>query len=161
MSQPAKSVMVAPSRSCTERSGVSRTVEFTRLILAGLRIFFSWRPGQVSSAGRVRKRMFVGMHEGMAILTPEQVATELAATPDWLISDGQLTLTVTRKGLRDALLFVNAVGFLAERAQHHPDIAIAWNAVTLSLSTHSAGGLTERDFALGRQVSGLVSPPEP
>jgi 4a-hydroxytetrahydrobiopterin dehydratase len=100
--------------------------------------------------------MFVGMHEGMAILTPEQVATELAATPDWLISDGQLTRTVTRKDFRDALLFVNAVGFLAERAQHHPDIAIAWNAVTLSLSTHSAGGLTERDFALARQVSDLV-----
>ncbi len=92
----------------------------------------------------------------MAILTPEQVATELAATPDWLISDGQLTRTVTRKDFRDALLFVNAVGFLAERADHHPDIVIAWNAVTLSLSTHSEGGLTERDFGLARHVSGLV-----
>jgi 4a-hydroxytetrahydrobiopterin dehydratase len=92
----------------------------------------------------------------MALLTPEQVATELAATPDWLISDGQLTRTVTRKDFRDALLFVNAVGFLAERAEHHPDISIAWNAVTLSLSTHSAGGLTENDFGLARQVSDLV-----
>jgi len=92
----------------------------------------------------------------MALLTPEQVATELAATPDWLISDGQLTRTVTRKDFRDALLFVNAVGFLAERAEHHPDIFIAWNAVTLSLSTHSAGGLTENDFGLARQVSDLL-----
>ena len=92
----------------------------------------------------------------MALLTPEQVATELAATPDWLISDGQLTRTVTRKDFRDALLFVNAVGFLAERAEHHPDISIAWNAVTLSLSTHSAGGLTENDFGLARQVSDLL-----
>jgi len=96
------------------------------------------------------------MHGDMAILTPEQVATELAATPDWLISDGQLTRTVTRKDFRDALLFVNAVGFLAERADHHPDIAIAWNAVTMSLSTHSAGGLTGKDFALARQISGLL-----
>jgi 4a-hydroxytetrahydrobiopterin dehydratase len=96
------------------------------------------------------------MHDDMALLTPEQVATELAATPDWLIGDGQLTRTVTGQDFRDALLFVNAVGFLAERAGHHPDIAIAWNAVTLSLSTHSAGGLTEKDFALARQISGLV-----
>jgi 4a-hydroxytetrahydrobiopterin dehydratase len=96
------------------------------------------------------------MQDGMAILTAEQVATELATTPDWLISDGQLTRAVTRKDFRDALLFVNAVGFLAERADHHPDIVIAWNAVTLSLMTHSAGGLTERDFALARQISGLL-----
>jgi 4a-hydroxytetrahydrobiopterin dehydratase len=91
----------------------------------------------------------------MATLTPEQVATELAATPGWLISDGQLTRTVTRKDFRDALLFVNAVGFFAERADHHPDILISWNAVTFTLSTHSAGGLTGKDFALARQVNEL------
>ena len=47
---------------------------------------------------------------------------------------------MTRKDFRDALLFVNAVGFLAERANHHPDISIAWNEVTLSLvRTRRAG----------------------
>src|SRR6185437_3355428 len=132
MSQPANSVIVAPSRSCTVRSGVSRTVKVTSLILA-----------------------VAGMDESMATLTNEQVATELAATPGWLISDGQLTRTVTRADFRDALLFVNAVGFLAERAGHHPDITIAWNAVTLNLITHSAGGLTTADFALARQISEL------
>jgi 4a-hydroxytetrahydrobiopterin dehydratase len=95
------------------------------------------------------------MDDGMATLTPEQVATELAATPGWQISDGQLTRTVTRKDFRDALLFVNAVGFLAERANHHPDVLIAWNAVTLNLMTHSAGGLTGNDFALARQINEL------
>jgi 4a-hydroxytetrahydrobiopterin dehydratase len=97
------------------------------------------------------------MDESMATLTPAQVATELAATPGWLVSDGQLTRTVTRKDFRDALLFVNAVGFLAERANHHPDILISWNAVTLSLVTHSAGGLTNMDFALARQINELSS----
>ena len=96
------------------------------------------------------------MQPGMSTLTTEQVATELAATPDWTVSDGQLTRTVTRKDFRDALLFVNAVGFLAERANHHPDISIAWNAVTLTLISHSAGGLTGKDFALARQISGLL-----
>jgi 4a-hydroxytetrahydrobiopterin dehydratase len=95
------------------------------------------------------------MDEDMATLTPGQVVTELAATQGWQVSDGQLTRTVTRKDFRDALLFVNAVGFLAERAEHHPDILIAWNAVTLTLSTHSAGGLTEKDFTLARQISQL------
>lgn len=91
----------------------------------------------------------------MATLTPEQLASELAATPGWTISDGQLTRTVTRGDFRDALLFVNAVGFLAERAAHHPDISVSWNKVTLYLVTHSAGGLTARDFTLAREVSQL------
>jgi 4a-hydroxytetrahydrobiopterin dehydratase len=95
------------------------------------------------------------MDGGMATLTPEQVATELAATPGWQVSDGQLTRTVTRKDFRDALLFVNAVGFLAERANHHPDVLIAWNAVSLNLITLSAGGLTGNDFALAREINGL------
>jgi 4a-hydroxytetrahydrobiopterin dehydratase len=92
----------------------------------------------------------------MATLTPEQVATETAATPGWQVSDGELTRTVTRKDFRDALLLVNAIGFLAERAEHHPDILISWNTVTLTLVTHSEGGLTEKDFDLARQISELA-----
>jgi 4a-hydroxytetrahydrobiopterin dehydratase len=91
----------------------------------------------------------------MATLTPEQVASELAATPGWTVTDGQLTRTVTGKDFRDSLLLVNAVGFLAERAGHHPDISVSWNKVTLTLVTHSEGGLTTADFALARQVSQL------
>ncbi|HET9081420.1 MAG TPA: 4a-hydroxytetrahydrobiopterin dehydratase [Trebonia sp.] len=91
----------------------------------------------------------------MATLTQEQVASELAKTPGWQVSDGQLTRTVTRKDFRDALLFVNAVGFFAERANHHPDILVSWNAVTFTLSTHSEGGLTGKDFALARQIDEL------
>jgi len=87
--------------------------------------------------------------------TSAQVAEELAATPGWTVADGQLSRTVTRKDFRDALLYVNAAGFLAERANHHPDIAISWNKVTLSLVTHSAGGLTAKDFALARELSEL------
>ena len=125
--------MVAPSRSWTLFSGVSRTVEVTCLILA-----------------------VTGMHDGMATLTSEQVASELSTTPGWTISDGQLTRTVTRKDFRDALLLVNAVGFLAERANHHLDVSISWNKVTLNLVSHSAGGLTGKDFALAREISQLT-----
>ena len=91
----------------------------------------------------------------MTTLTAEQVTAELAATPGWEVADGQITKTVTRKDFRDALLYVNAVGYLAEKADHHPDIAVSWNKVTLTLVSHSAGGLTAKDFALARQVNDL------
>jgi 4a-hydroxytetrahydrobiopterin dehydratase len=91
----------------------------------------------------------------MDTLTSQQVTAELGTTPGWDVADGQLTRTVTRKDFRDALLYVNTVGYLAERANHHPDISISWNKVTLSLVTHSAGGLTAQDFALARQISEL------
>jgi 4a-hydroxytetrahydrobiopterin dehydratase len=91
----------------------------------------------------------------MELLTEDQIATELAAVPAWT-RDGDAIVTVThRADFRDALLYVGAVAYLAERAGHHPDIAISWNAVTLTLSTHSAGGLTTNDFALARQISAL------
>lgn len=89
-------------------------------------------------------------------LTSQQVTAELGTTPGWDVADGQLTRTVTRKDFRDALLYVNAIGYLAEQANHHPDIAItSWNKVTLHLVTHSAGGLTAKDFALARQINEL------
>lgn len=55
----------------------------------------------------------------------------------------------------EAMRFVNRVAKLAERAQHHPDIDIRWNQVRLVLTTHDAGGLTERDFALAEKIAKL------
>jgi 4a-hydroxytetrahydrobiopterin dehydratase len=92
----------------------------------------------------------------MDTLTSQQVTAELGTTPGWDVAAGRLTRTVTRKDFRDALLYVNAIGYLAEQANHHPDIAItSWNKVTLHLVTDSAGGLTAKDFALARQISEL------
>jgi 4a-hydroxytetrahydrobiopterin dehydratase len=59
------------------------------------------------------------------------------------------------KDFPNALEFVNAVAKIAEIAQHHPDINIRWNKVTLTLSTHDAGGMTEKDFKLARQFDQL------
>jgi 4a-hydroxytetrahydrobiopterin dehydratase len=91
----------------------------------------------------------------MTTLTSEQVEAELASVPGWSLADGAITRTVTRKDFRDALLYLNAVGYLAERAGHHPDILMSWNKVTLTLVTHAVGGLTANDFALARQVNTL------
>ena len=54
------------------------------------------------------------------------------------------------------MLFAGAVAYLAEEANHHPDISIQWNRVILSLSTHSAGGLTAADFSLAAKIAALT-----
>jgi 4a-hydroxytetrahydrobiopterin dehydratase len=91
----------------------------------------------------------------MTLLTPDQVEAQLAATQGWALADGQIVRKVTKKDFGDALRYVNAVGYLAEKANHHPDITISWNQVTLSIVSHSAGGLTDQDFALARSVNSL------
>jgi len=91
----------------------------------------------------------------MDLLTESQITAELAAVPAWTRDGNSITTVTVRKDFRDALLYLGAVAYLAERADHHPDITIQWNRVTLTLSTHSAGGLTANDFALARQISSL------
>ena len=74
----------------------------------------------------------------MDTLTSQQVTAELGTTPGWDVADGRLTRTVTRKDFRDALLYVNAIGYLAEQANHHPDIAIiSWATGSGSLPLNS------------------------
>ena len=91
----------------------------------------------------------------MELLTEDEIAARLAAVPGWEREGESISRLITRDDFRDALLYVGAVAYLAEAANHHPDIAISWNQVTLTLSTHSAGGLTAADFALAGQISKL------
>lgn len=76
----------------------------------------------------------------------------------WERDGDELVKVVTRKDFGGAMEFVNGVALLAEGANHHPDIAISWNKVTLRLSTHSAGGLTQLDLDLAAAIDGLDSP---
>ena len=92
----------------------------------------------------------------MDLLTEDEIAAQLAGLPGWARTGGSIAATFTRADFRDSLLFAGMVGFLAEAANHHPDVAIAWDKVTLTLSTHSAGGLTGADFALAGQISRLA-----
>lgn len=89
------------------------------------------------------------------LLTPEEIAARLPEVPDWRVEDGQLVCERAFPGYRDGLAFAVAVAELAEERNHHPDILLAWRKVRLSLCTHSAGGLTELDFALAAAVSRL------
>ncbi len=88
----------------------------------------------------------------METLPEELIEIELKTVPSWTRDGGSITTVIERADFRDAIFFVGAVAYLAEKANHHPDIAISWNKVTLTLSTHSAGGLTAEDFALARRI---------
>ena len=92
----------------------------------------------------------------MDVLSTEALSHELATVPDWAHVGDAITRTVTRADFRAAMLYVGAVAYLAEEANHHPDILVQWNKVTLTLSTHSAGGLTAADFSMARRISSLV-----
>jgi 4a-hydroxytetrahydrobiopterin dehydratase len=84
-----------------------------------------------------------------------------AALPDavsgtgWDVEDGRLRKVVKKKDFAEALAYVNAVGERAEAANHHPDIAISWNTVTLTLWTHDAGGVTQADVDMARTLDQL------
>ncbi len=92
----------------------------------------------------------------MDLLTEDEIAARLSAVPEWTRDGNSITFAITRADFRDAVLYVGAVAYLAEAANHHPDIGISWNRVTLALSTHSAGGLTAADFALAGRISALA-----
>ncbi|HVX22977.1 MAG TPA: 4a-hydroxytetrahydrobiopterin dehydratase [Acidimicrobiales bacterium] len=81
-----------------------------------------------------------------------------AALPelDWTREGDTLVKVVQKADFAEALAYVNAVGHLAEAADHHPDIDIRWNTVTLRLSTHSAGGLTAKDLDLAEQIDRIA-----
>ena len=85
-------------------------------------------------------------------LTEAQVQEALKGVHGWELTDGTITKLYKFKDFPEAVAFVNRVADLAEAADHHPDILILYNKVRLTLSTHSAGGLTEKDFDLARRV---------
>ena len=91
----------------------------------------------------------------MAKLNAAQIKAALGAVPDWKKIGATIARTYAFKDFPAAIRFVNTVARLAEKAGHHPDIDIRWNRVALTLTTHSAGGLTEKDFKLARKFDRL------
>ena len=82
----------------------------------------------------------------MARLTAKQSQSRLAPLQDWTKSGGVIQRTFAFDGFVQAMAFVGKVAEEAERVQHHPDIMVRYSKVTLALSTHDAGGITEKDF---------------
>ena len=91
----------------------------------------------------------------MEKLTSNQIKTALASVPDWKQEDSSITRTFQFKDFPAAIKFVDTLATIAEKEYHHPDIDIRWNKVRLVLSTHDAGGLTEKDFNLAKKFDDL------
>jgi 4a-hydroxytetrahydrobiopterin dehydratase len=84
-----------------------------------------------------------------------QIVVALASLPNWKRNGDVIARTYQFKDFPAAIKFVDAAAQLAEEEWHHPDIDIRWNKVTLALTTHDAGGLTEKDFALAKKFDAL------
>jgi len=80
-------------------------------------------------------------------LTADQAKTRLGSVPGWALEGDAIRRKFTFAGFGEAVAFVVRLGFEAEAADHHPDILVNYKRVTLTYSTHSAGGLTDKDFA--------------
>ncbi|HEY7947951.1 MAG TPA: 4a-hydroxytetrahydrobiopterin dehydratase [Acidimicrobiales bacterium] len=91
----------------------------------------------------------------MTVLDHDTVDAALSQGMGWTRHGDELVKVHSGHAFPDALAYVNAVGALAERVNHHPDIDIRWNRVTLRLSTHDAGGLTQADLDLARLIDAL------
>lgn len=93
----------------------------------------------------------------MGKLTAAQVAKALGTLPEWAESGGSIQRTYKFKDFTGSMRFVARVAAQAEADQHHPDILVRYTKVTLSLSTHDAGGITKKDFALAKKCDVILA----
>lgn len=96
---------------------------------------------------------------GIPALSPEQVQTYIVETPEWFADNSVTTIARTFhfNDFQDAILFVNKVAQLSEREGHHPNLFVHnYNKVTISLTTHAIGGLSENDFILAAKIDELL-----
>jgi len=93
----------------------------------------------------------------MSKLPQNEIDERLTSVPEWSQANDRIQRTCMFDSFDDAVAFVNRVAQLAEAQQHHPDILIRFNKVTLTLSTHDAGGITAKDFELAISVDELFA----
>jgi 4a-hydroxytetrahydrobiopterin dehydratase len=96
------------------------------------------------------------MAEKERTYSESEIAERLRQLPGWYLEDGWIRRVYKTDGWPATMMLVGAIGYCAEAAYHHPDLAVTWGRVTVKLSTHSAGGITDKDFALARQIEDTV-----
>ncbi len=92
---------------------------------------------------------------GDELLSAERIAAVASALPEWELGDGTIRRDFSAPTFLDGIAFVGRIATEAENRDHHPDIDIRWRTVSIALSTHSAGGLTELDVALAGAIDDL------
>lgn len=94
----------------------------------------------------------------MEKLSQEQIDVALADVQEWTQSGDAVQRTFRFEDFMAAVGFVNRIAEMAEEVQHHPAIMIRYDKVTLTLSTHDAGGISEKDFDFARACDGMAAP---
>lgn len=95
-------------------------------------------------------------HEAQALTDAEVIHRLAAELPNWYYENGWIRRKIRTGGWKSTLLVVNTVGHLAEKAWHHPDLTVSYAFVIVKLVTHSAKGITEKDFALAKKIEQIV-----
>ncbi len=92
------------------------------------------------------------------VYNPDEVQAKIKelGLDDWYLEDGWLRRKYNTDGWQATLMLTNAIGYLCEAAWHHADLAITWGKVWVKLKTHSAGGITDKDFALAGKIEEVV-----
>lgn len=85
------------------------------------------------------------------------IRERLASLPNWRYTEGALQRTYETAGWRATLMVVTAIGHLCEAAWHHPDLVVSYDSVTVKLSTHSAKGITDKDFAMAAKIEEVIA----
>jgi 4a-hydroxytetrahydrobiopterin dehydratase len=107
----------------------------------------SWEDSQMTDASPRAERTY----------TPEEIEARLKAElPRWRLDDGWIRRTYRTSSWKGTLMVINAVGHLAEAAWHHPDLSASYASVEVRLQTHTAKGITDKDFALARKIEEVV-----
>ncbi len=96
--------------------------------------------------------------EKLHVYSEAEVATKLAehGLTHWYLEDGWLRRKYNTDGWPTTLMLTNAIGYLCEAAWHHADLSVTWGKVWVKLKTHSAGGITDKDFALAKKIEEVV-----
>jgi 4a-hydroxytetrahydrobiopterin dehydratase len=91
------------------------------------------------------------------VYTPDEIQTKLARElPNWFYEDGWIRRKYKTSGWKATMLVVNTIGHLAEAAWHHPDLTVSYAFVIVKLCTHSAKGLTDKDFELASKIEEVI-----
>ena len=96
-------------------------------------------------------------HAGAAKLGAAELATRLATLAGWSESDGRLVKSYGFANFHETIGFVNALAWVANREDHHPDLGVSYNRCTVAWSTHDAGGITENDVVCAAKTDGLFA----
>jgi len=141
--------------------GAHQKPAFTNLILGAAMFALAWVWSLATSFSLLREASKVSLESlesfavGQIKMDEAKIILALSALPQWQRGGQIISRTFEFRDFPAAMKFVNHVAELAEQAQHHPDVDVRWNKVTLALTTHDAGGLTEKDFALAKQCDAL------